>query len=97
MNVGQFMPCSTARPALGHPGKLQFVEEDRVEVVVNDQGGSNFQLKGILKELKEVGILVYFRATVPINNNVIDFRRRSIRMKRSRTTCIPWRHSDQST
>lgn len=49
------MPGPEARPAIGDPGKLEFVEEDRVEVVVNDQGGGNFQLKGILKELKEVG------------------------------------------
>ncbi|EIM80837.1 uncharacterized protein STEHIDRAFT_135162 [Stereum hirsutum FP-91666 SS1] len=52
--TGQFMPGPEARPAIGDLGKLEFVEEDRVEVVVNDQGGANFQLKGILKELKEV-------------------------------------------
>lgn len=70
MDVGQFMPGSTARPALGRLGKLEFVDEDRVEVVVNDQGGANFQLKGILKELKEVGTLVYL--TVPVKKKLCD-------------------------
>lgn len=54
-SVGQFMPGRQARPAIGDPGKLEFVEEDRVEVVVNDKGGENVELKTILKELKEVG------------------------------------------
>lgn len=88
------MPNSWARLALGHPGKLEFVEEDRVEVVVNDQGGGNYQLKGILMDLKEVGTSVYL--AVSINKCVIDHGLpcRSIRMRRLRTTCTRWRRSE---
>ena len=48
------MPGPEAKPAIGDVGKIQFVEEDRVEIVVNDNGGDNTELKSILKELKEV-------------------------------------------
>lgn len=92
MDVGQFMPGPEARPAIGDPGKLEFVEEDRVEVVVNDQGGGNFQLKGILKELKEVGSISHYPYSLKCDasSNSVPLHRRSIRMKRSRTTCTHW-------
>lgn len=38
-------------------GNLEFVEEDRVELVVNDKGGEHLELKKAITELKSVGTL----------------------------------------
>jgi hypothetical protein len=51
--TGQFRPGPEANPAIGKRGELEFVEEDRVEVVVNDKG-SNVEVKGAIQELKAV-------------------------------------------
>ncbi|KAL0564809.1 hypothetical protein V5O48_017231 [Marasmius crinis-equi] len=37
--TGQFRPSAEANPTIGAPGTLEFVEEDRVVMVVNDNGG----------------------------------------------------------
>ncbi|PSS06501.1 hypothetical protein PHLCEN_2v3703 [Hermanssonia centrifuga] len=49
--TGQFKPRPGASPAIGTPGLLEFVEENRVEVVVNDRGG-NEEVRNAIKELK---------------------------------------------
>lgn len=51
--TGQFKPGPKANPTIGVPGRMEFVEENRVEVVVNDVG-SNAITKGVIKELKSV-------------------------------------------
>ncbi|KAG1861848.1 GTP cyclohydrolase 1 type 2/Nif3 [Suillus fuscotomentosus] len=51
--VGQFKPGPGARPLTGEPGKLEYVDEDRVEIVVNDQG-DKVQLKHAISHLKAV-------------------------------------------
>lgn len=51
--TGQFKPGPGTQPTIGNPGKLEYVEEDRVEVVVNDQGDRQ-DLKRAVKELKAV-------------------------------------------
>ena len=50
------MPGPEARPAIGQPGELEFVDEDRVEVIVNDKGQRE-EIKKAIKELKTVSIL----------------------------------------
>ncbi|EIN06417.1 hypothetical protein PUNSTDRAFT_23964, partial [Punctularia strigosozonata HHB-11173 SS5] len=49
--TGQFRPGSGANPTIGTPGILEYVEEDRVEVVVNDNG-DNEGIKGAVATLK---------------------------------------------
>ena len=51
--TGQFVPGPEANPAIGKRGELEFVEENRVEVVVNDKG-QNEEIKGAIEELKSV-------------------------------------------
>lgn len=51
--TGQFRPGPEANPAVGTRGELEYVEEHRVEVVVND-GGHNDQIKQAIAELKKV-------------------------------------------
>ncbi|EPQ55279.1 hypothetical protein GLOTRDRAFT_61210, partial [Gloeophyllum trabeum ATCC 11539] len=51
--TGQFKPTAEANPAIGKPGELEFVEEDRVEMVVND-GGDKKEIREVLGALKEV-------------------------------------------
>jgi hypothetical protein len=50
------MPGPEARPTIGQPGELEFVDEDRVEVIVNDKGQRE-EIKKVIKELKTVSIL----------------------------------------
>jgi hypothetical protein len=50
------MPGPEARPTIGQPGELEFVDEDRVEVIVNDKGQRE-EIKKAIKELKTVSIL----------------------------------------
>ena len=52
--TGQFRPGPEANPTIGTPGQLEFVEENRVEVVVNDKG-ANEEIRDAIKELKSVG------------------------------------------
>ncbi|KAG2074817.1 hypothetical protein BDR04DRAFT_1133654 [Suillus decipiens] len=51
--VGQFKPGPGAQPLTGEPGKLEHVDEDRVEIMVNDQG-DKVQLKDAINHLKAV-------------------------------------------
>ncbi|KAJ7442294.1 GTP cyclohydrolase 1 type 2/Nif3 [Mycena latifolia] len=46
--TGQFRPAAGAQPVIGAVGTLEFVEEDRVEVVVRDQ------VRDVVRELKAV-------------------------------------------
>ncbi|KAG2153380.1 GTP cyclohydrolase 1 type 2/Nif3 [Suillus clintonianus] len=50
--IGQFRPGPEAQPVTGEPGKLEHVEEDRVEIVVHDLG-EKVQLKDAIRRLKE--------------------------------------------
>lgn len=47
------MPTGAANPAIGEVGKLENVEEDRVEVLVVDEGGEK-EIRGAVEELKKV-------------------------------------------
>jgi hypothetical protein len=49
------MPKQSANPTIGKIGQLEFVEEDRVELVVNDKG-KHEELKCAITELKNVRI-----------------------------------------
>jgi hypothetical protein len=51
--TGQFKPGPGTQPAIGTLGELEYVEEDRVEVVVNDKGGRD-EVKNAIRELKAV-------------------------------------------
>lgn len=51
--AGQFKPGPDAQPAIGTVGQIEYVEEDRVELVVNDQG-MKVELKEIIQELIKV-------------------------------------------
>lgn len=49
------MPKQSANPTIGEIGQLEFVEEDRVELVVNDKG-KHEELKCAITELKNVRV-----------------------------------------
>lgn len=49
--VGQFLPMSGANPAIGSVGKVEKVEEDRVETLVV---GSDDQMREVVHDLKKV-------------------------------------------
>lgn len=51
--LGQFKPTGAANPAIGEVGKLESVEEDRVEVLVVDEGEEK-EIRGAVEELKKV-------------------------------------------
>ncbi|KAL0065554.1 hypothetical protein AAF712_007465 [Marasmius tenuissimus] len=51
--TGQFRPTAEAQPVIGKPGALEFVEEDRVELVINDKGNRE-EVKNAVEELKKV-------------------------------------------
>ena len=53
--AGQFKPGPSAQPTIGSVGQLEYVEEDKVELVVNDQG-ANEEIKNAIVELKSVRI-----------------------------------------
>jgi hypothetical protein len=50
---GQFKSIGSANPTIGQVGKLETVEEDRVELVVNDKGHKE-ELRQAIQELKNV-------------------------------------------
>jgi hypothetical protein len=56
--TGQFRPGPEANPHVGTPGDLEYVEEDRVEVLVNDKG-LNEEVQGAIKELKAVRSILF--------------------------------------
>ncbi|THV06250.1 hypothetical protein K435DRAFT_744071 [Dendrothele bispora CBS 962.96] len=51
--TGQFLPTEAANPTIGKSGELEFVEEDKVEIVVNDKGNKE-ELRKAVEELKKV-------------------------------------------
>ncbi|KIJ22253.1 hypothetical protein M422DRAFT_197390 [Sphaerobolus stellatus SS14] len=51
--TGQFLPLEGANPNIGEVGKPEFVEENRVEVIVNDQE-DKVQIRRAIEELKKV-------------------------------------------
>lgn len=51
------MPMRGSDPTLGEVGQLEFVDEDRIELVVIDKGGHE-QVKETIKELKNVRCFV---------------------------------------
>ncbi|KAF9486070.1 hypothetical protein BDN70DRAFT_371767 [Pholiota conissans] len=51
--TGQFMPLESANPAIGKIGQLEYVDEDRVEMIVNDKG-EHEELKRAITELKNI-------------------------------------------
>ena len=55
--VGQFMPVGAAKPVIGGVGSLEFVDEYRVETIVNDDSKRNEGIKEIIAELKQVRTL----------------------------------------
>ncbi|KAG7091320.1 hypothetical protein E1B28_010364 [Marasmius oreades] len=50
--TGQFKPMAEANPTIGSTGALEFVEEDRVELVINDKGNKE-ELRKAVQELKK--------------------------------------------
>ncbi|ESK84474.1 structural toxin protein [Moniliophthora roreri MCA 2997] len=52
--TGQFKPTSDADPTIGTvAGSLEFVEEDRVELVINDKGKKD-EVRKAIEELRKV-------------------------------------------
>ena len=60
MFTGQFKPGPGTKPAIGSVGQVEYVEEDRVELVVNDDG-QKVELKGVINELKTVNYELHRR------------------------------------
>ncbi|THH05189.1 hypothetical protein EW145_g4983 [Phellinidium pouzarii] len=50
--IGQFRPVGSAKPVIGEAGRLEKVDEHRVEVVVRDEGEDK-QIRGAVNELKK--------------------------------------------
>jgi hypothetical protein len=59
--TGQFKPGHETNPAIGTRGELEFVEENRVEVMIIDKG-ENEEVRNAIKELKAV------RHNIPLAN-----------------------------
>ena len=53
LSKGQFKPVGEANPTIGSVGVLEQVEEDRVEVLVVDEGHKE-EIRGVIQELKHV-------------------------------------------
>ena len=51
------MPKESANPTIGKVGQLEFVDEDRVELVVNDKG-KHKEIEQAIKELKNVRVYI---------------------------------------
>lgn len=51
--TGQFTPQDGANPTIGQVGKPEFVEEDRVEIVMNDSE-HKIELRKVVEKLKQV-------------------------------------------
>lgn len=49
--LGQFVPGNSANPTIGERGKTEYVEEDRVEFIVNDPGDKS-ALRKVVDELR---------------------------------------------
>jgi hypothetical protein len=70
MCTGQFKPGPGATPTIGSIGAVEYVEEDRVELVVNDKG-QKVELKEAINELKTVTYKLY---TVFVSNLTFTFQ-----------------------
>ncbi|KAJ7862688.1 hypothetical protein B0H13DRAFT_2354525 [Mycena leptocephala] len=57
--TGQFRPTATANPTIGHPGELEYVDEDRVEVLVLDRMREVVQALKAVHPYEEVAYDVY--------------------------------------
>ena len=53
------MPKGSANPTIGKVGQLEFVDEDRVELVVNDKG-KHKEIEQAIKELKNVRVYSFY-------------------------------------
>lgn len=62
--TGQFRPGPEANPVIGKRGELEFVEEHRVEMVVDDKGG-NEEIRNVIQELKAVRLRIFFISKCP--------------------------------
>ncbi|KAF9262649.1 hypothetical protein L218DRAFT_867366 [Marasmius fiardii PR-910] len=51
--TGQFKPTAEANPTVGSTIALEFVEEDRVELVINDKGNKD-EVRKAVQELKKI-------------------------------------------
>ncbi|KAF7983008.1 hypothetical protein HWV62_24634 [Athelia sp. TMB] len=51
--TGQFIPAKGSNPVIGAVGRLEHVEEHRVEMVVNDTG-ERAEIKAVIEALKSV-------------------------------------------
>ncbi|KAH7929589.1 hypothetical protein BV22DRAFT_1102381 [Leucogyrophana mollusca] len=49
--MGQFKPGPDANPVVGSSGKLEHIEEDRVELIINDKG-EKVEVKKVIHALK---------------------------------------------
>lgn len=54
---GQFTPQDGANPTIGTIGRPAFVEEDRVEIVMNDKEDKT-ELKKVVEKLKQVCLVI---------------------------------------
>lgn len=61
--TGQFKPGPGTQPVIGTPGEVEYVEEDRVEVVVHDTG-SREEVKRAIEELKAVSFHYFCPSTI---------------------------------
>lgn len=64
-HTGQFKPGLEAHPTIGKVGELEYVEEDRVEVIVNDKGAQK-ELGEAIEELKKVSFQKLERNTIDV-------------------------------
>lgn len=55
---GQFLPGDGATPNIGEVGKPEFVEEDKVELIVNDND-AKAEIKMAVDQLKKVSTMTY--------------------------------------
>lgn len=76
--AGQFIPGPDAKPAIGEPGKAEFVVEDRVEFVVKDRGDRT-TVKSVVAELKKVFVWRFQTMRVTLSFHTIY---RSIPMRK---------------
>ena len=53
---GQFRPGPKANPTIGDRGELEYVDENKIEVVVSDSGTNN-EIKAAVEELKRVWLI----------------------------------------
>lgn len=85
--TGQFRPGPEANPTIGTRGELEFVEENRVEVVVDDKG-ANEEVRNVITELKSVRTHFSCIRTCTLDR---AFTHVGASLRRSRIRCVPTR------